>query len=121
MRFEIYKLTCMVDARVYIGVTSRTTGKRFWDHTRYARLPLPKRPLKSGKRPTPIQRALRIYGTDRFTVETIDVANSREEAWAKERYWIRTYRSNERKYGYNRTKGGDGLWKNPPPDLEEIS
>ncbi len=118
MSFEIYKLTCMVDGRVYIGVTSRTSGKRFWDHTWYARMPL--RRLKSRKRPTVIQRALRIHGPERFTVEVIDRADSKEDAWQKERYWIHVYESNKRPKGYNRTSGGEGIFASKSVRLEDI-
>ena len=107
MLYDIYKLTCVVDMKVYIGLTSRGAAARFDDHCQYAR-----RVLRRGRRnPTPIQRAIRIHGENRFVVEVIDLAETKEEAWQKERYWIRMYRSNDRRFGYNRTPGGEGLFR----------
>lgn len=50
------------------------------------------------------------YGFKNFDViEEFDFAISKEELQNKERYWISHYRSNDYKYGYNNTNGGEGL------------
>lgn len=115
MYWDIYKLTNSIDGKVYIGLTSRTAAVRFDDHCQYARKIL----RRGRKNPTTVQRAIRIHGENKFSVEVIDLAETREAAWQKERYWIRMYRSNDRRFGYNRTPGGEGVlrpWQKEKPE-----
>jgi group I intron endonuclease len=57
-------------------------------------------------------RAIQKYGEENFKVENIDYAETIEEAWEKEQYWIAYYKSNHSRYpnnGYNMTDGGEGI------------
>lgn len=50
------------------------------------------------------------YGFESFEVdEEFDFAYSKEELKLKEEKWIKHYKSNNYKYGYNRTAGGDSF------------
>lgn len=57
----------------------------------------------------PIEHAIQKYGkiTDFILLEEIDV-NDRELMRQREKYWIAKYHSNDRKFGYNVSEGGDG-------------
>lgn len=93
----IYKITNKINGKVYIGQTSSTIEKRWKKHQYDA----------YGKRSWQIhkfQEAIKEFGADNFTVEQIDVAATKEEANAKEIYWIKQYNATEE--GYNVSRGG---------------
>lgn len=94
----IYKGTNKVNGKVYIGLTVRTLKIRLMEHK-----------YKSTVNPNYLYRAIRKYGWDSFDWEVIDTANSHEELNEKEKYWISFHCSNNNKYGYNETAGGDGI------------
>lgn len=55
----------------------------------------------------PLYRAFQKYGKENFTVEVIEECKSREQVCELERYYINKFKSNNRKYGYNQTSGGE--------------
>lgn len=91
----IYKITNIINGKIYIGMTQRTVEERFQEH------------LKDSNRRTfekrPLYDAIRKYGKEAFIVETIEETDFPDK---REVYWIEYYQSF--KYGYNATKGGDG-------------
>lgn len=93
----IYKITNLINDKVYVGKTLKTAEERWKEHCYdYKRKCCEKRPLYS---------AMKKYGIENFICETIeectvDVINDREM------YWIEYY--NSFRYGYNATRGGDG-------------
>ena len=108
----IYKITNLVNNKVYIGQTSQKNfnerysakGKGiervYWYHVyrkRYGDL-----------RNTHLLRSIEKYGFDKFVVDEIfDVAYDEKELNEKEMYWIKYYNSNDPNYGYNGTIGGE--------------
>lgn len=53
--------------------------------------------------------SIKKYSFNAFEVkEEFDVAYSKDELDKKEIYWIKYYKSNNKKFGYNSTIGGDG-------------
>lgn len=88
---EIYKITNLINNKVYIGQTSTSMKQRMSEHLRHNLLP--------------IDRALNKYGIENFEVEVIDEANSKEELNQKEIYYIKKYNC-IRPNGYNLTIGG---------------
>ena len=93
----IYKITNIINDKIYIGKTSQTIEKRWKEHcSDYLRRNEEKRPLYS---------AMKKYGIQNFKIEEIEQCTS-EEANEKEKYWIEYY--NSFKNGYNATIGGDG-------------
>jgi group I intron endonuclease len=95
----IYKITNIVNNKVYIGQTQKTLEERFKHHVNFA-----KKDYRS--KDICFARAIRKYGENNFIIEKIDEADSKELLNEKEKYWINFYDSF--KSGYNSTLGGDG-------------
>lgn len=95
----IYKITNIVNNKVYIGQTIRPVEKRFQRHINDS---------LNNVIDTHFSRAIRKYGKDNFEIEIIDAAESQDELNLKEQYWIRYYNSIDTQYGYNET---DALYK----------
>lgn len=91
MKKDIYKITNLINGKVYIG-QSVNAKRRFRDHRT--------RTTKSA-----IASAIAKYGKQNFTYEIIEgqVENYNE----REKYWINFYQSNIRGIGYNITPGGE--------------
>ena len=87
--FSIYKITCTINNKVYIGQTSGTLKHRFYQHVN----------KESGC--IKLKRAIEKYGKENFTIEEIDIASDKETALQKEAHYIKQYKSNNIKYGYN--------------------
>lgn len=98
---EIYKITNLVNNKIYIGKDTTSDEKYFG----------------SGLL---INRAFEKYGKDNFIKEVIDTTNDYNELSEKEIYWISYYNSTDKKIGYNISTGGDGgdtLSNHPELDL----
>lgn len=93
----IYKITNIINNKVYIGQSIRPIEKRFDRHINDA---------INNVLDTHFARAIRKYGKDNFKLELIDTAENQEDLNLKEQYWIRYYNSVEN--GYNET---DALFK----------
>ena len=100
MSNEVYKIANNVNGKVYIGITSQGADVRFGHHLYEAR---------SGST-FPIHNAIRKYGVDNFTVETIAECESYEQLKELEKKFIKEYQSKLREFGYNLTDGGDGTF-----------
>lgn len=96
----IYKITCIVNNKVYIGQTIRAMESRFKRHLNAAE--------KSVNSTIYFQRAIKKYGRDAFKIEKIDEANTQLELNEKEKYWISFYNSTNSNFGYNSALGGEG-------------
>ncbi|MBQ1271702.1 MAG: GIY-YIG nuclease family protein [Clostridia bacterium] len=93
----IYKITNVINDKVYVGKTLDTIEKRWKEHCRdYKKERCEKRPLYD---------AMTKYGIENFKISLLEEV-SESEINEKEIYWIETLGSF--KYGYNATKGGDG-------------
>lgn len=92
----IYKVTNLINQKIYIGQTINTLHHRWLRHQYDA---------FCNNKQTKFARALRKYGIDNFRIEQIDTANTQEELNEKERYWIAYYDSCHQ--GYNSTDGGE--------------
>lgn len=91
----IYKITNLLNGKLYIGQTSRTVEERWKEHQRDRT----RRDFES----RPLYRALNKYGIENFSIETIEETDNPCE---REKFWIEYYGSY--KNGYNATIGGDG-------------
>lgn len=95
MPYLLYKIVNRVNGKAYVGFTKNTLEWRIKAH-RY------------GPNPNAlIHKAIKKYGKDAFTVETIGTASNRQQAAALERELIaahNTFMPN----GYNMTPGGEG-------------
>lgn len=93
----IYKITNILNNKMYIGQTTGSLQDRFDRH---------KQDAISGRLDTHFARALRKYGIENFIAEIIDTATTQEELNQKEHYWIGYYHACQD--GYNET---DSMFK----------
>jgi len=103
----IYKITNTINGKVYIGKTEGTLQNRWQAHKDARRYSL-----------CALHNALRKYGIGSFTIKKIFTAESSELLNRAECNFIRKYQSNNPKFGYNMTPGGDGRPKGKPQSVE---
>lgn len=96
--YNVYRVTCVVTNKAYIGITRRSVGTRWSAHCSLAK----RRPNVQ----TALGKAIRKYGRDNFTVETLTTACDAREATAVERGLIAQYGTLSPR-GYNLTSGGE--------------
>lgn len=100
---EIYKITNILNGKVYIGATKRNLNIRKEDHLKsYNNKNLRMYNFK-------IYKAMREFGIENFKFETIEICKN-EQLGERERYYIKLYDSKNN--GYNEAIGGEGkpLW-----------
>ena len=93
----IYKITNIVNNKIYIGKTTTSLKQRFKEHCQFAR---------NIQNQTHLANAIRKYGEESFKIEKIDTAKTNDELNIKEQYWIASLDAINN--GYNLTSGGDG-------------
>lgn len=93
MNYTVYKHTCP-NGKVYIGITS-TIPERRWERG------------KKYKNNIYFTRAINKYGWDNIKHEILLTKLTKKEACEKEIELIIQYKSNDRKYGYNLSAGGE--------------
>lgn len=91
----IYKITCLVNKKLYIGQTIRSLKARWASHI-----------SDSGCKnsTSKLHRAIKRYGSDQFEIEIIEECIDQEALDSKEVYWIDHYKSISQ--GYNILSGG---------------
>lgn len=94
----IYKITNVLNGKMYIGKTSSTIQERWKEHLKDA--------TRRSKEHRPLYSAIKKYGADNFIIEQLEEVPNDEIACKREIFWIEYYGSF--KNGYNATKGGDG-------------
>lgn len=92
----IYKITNNINNKVYIGQTTRTVSIRYKNHLYNA---------QRGRREH-LYEAIRTYGGNNFSVETLAEAFSKEKLDELEIYYIAFYESRNPQKGYNIALGG---------------
>ena len=97
----IYKITNKINGKCYIG-QSVNIQQRFNRHRT-----APFNPNNRSKN-SPLYQAIRKYGLENFTFEILCECQ-KEDLNEKEKSYIRTYKSHNKKYGYNQTDGGDNV------------
>lgn len=90
----IYKVTCLINNKIYIGKTLYSLNKRKNDHISC-----------SAKNDTYFHKAISKYNPNNFSWEIIE-ENDKEKLPKREQYWIKKFNSFGE--GYNLTYGGDG-------------
>jgi len=94
----IYKITNIINNKKYIGKTKLTLKKRCQRHLS----------LMRQNKNRYFYDSLRKYGPNNFIVEQIEECKTDLQTNIREKYWIKYFKSNNKKYGYNLTLGGDG-------------
>lgn len=103
----VYKITNLINQKVYIGYTTRTMEERWKQHISCAYNPN----TKDGSYEHALKRAIRKYGVSNFSIEQLESSDNKEYLSEREKYWIQYYNSctmSPNGYGYNLTFGGDG-------------
>ena len=95
--FEVYKITNILNNKIYIGITSIGTGRRFKVHCSKSRL---------GSN-YPLHKAIKEYGEDKFRPDLIEICDSVETLREREKYFISLFNSTDPNIGYNTTNGGE--------------
>ena len=85
----IYKITNLINGKVYVGKTTRSINKRINEHK---------------SKGTLVGVALLKYGDSNFTIDVLDTAKTKEELRQKERRWIGVFNCFD-PHGYNRALG----------------
>lgn len=93
----VYKITNKLNGKSYVGITTKTITERFDAHLN-----------RANREKSAVQRAMKKYGKDNFTIEQLDTANSQAELFEKEIFWIEKLNT-FKGYGYNLTLGGGGI------------
>lgn len=83
------------NGKSYIGMTKQTVERRSQSGKGY-------------KTQRVFYRAIQKYGWDNFQHNILEENLTHNEACEKEQYYIKKYKTNQSKYGYNVTFGGDG-------------
>ena len=74
----IYRITNNLNGMIYIGQTRKTVAERVKQHI---------------YRQSKIGKAMTKYGTENFSIDVIDHADTQEELDSLERFWIAFYNS----------------------------
>ena len=91
MQVKIYLIMNRTNFKKYVGLTSRTVARRFYEH--------------SINRKSAIGLAIQKYGYDNFLIVILEVCDTLEKANEREKFWI-AFHDCIAPNGYNRTDGG---------------
>lgn len=103
--YKVYKHV-FPNGKIYIGITSQTLNERWRGGKGYGNNPH-------------IIRAINKYGWDNVKHYVLKGDFTLDEANSKEKELIKKYKSDDPKYGYNITSGGDGCPGVSHPHTEE--
>lgn len=98
--YQIYKITNKINGKIYIGMTKQGIVKRWDGHLG--------RVTSKTKKKYYLHNAIIKHGEENFSIEEIDSCIGFKTANDLEMKHVALTNSNNRKIGYNLTKGGDG-------------
>lgn len=105
---HIYRITNIINDKMYIGQTIQKNPKmRWYDHCSRAR----------NGQTNHLYNSMRLYGAENFVWEIIDSANTLDDLNQKEQYWLNYYRAqgitvyNNREAGGNKTHSPESIEK----------
>ena len=105
----IYKITCIINDKSYIGKTTKGMSKRYTTHINNAN-----RGVKGA-----LYNAIRKYGTESFIIECVEICNCPSLLNSREIELIKIHDTYNN--GYNMTLGGDGgVYKHDEETIELI-
>lgn len=96
--WKVYVHINKINNKKYVGITQQTCKKRWMNGKGYKTCPK-------------FYKAINKYGWDNFEHIVLKENLTEEQAKQFEIYFIDLYKSNERKFGYNLTRGGQGRLK----------
>ena len=99
-RYTVYRVTNVLNGKVYVGVTTKSLNERWKHHV-----------FSSKNNDLVFGAAIRKYGEDRFTMEVLEKCESRQHMLEREKFWIEELNSHvSQGRGYNMTMGGEGVF-----------
>ena len=98
--YTIYKITNLINNKVYIGQTIQKPKNRWKQHKCSGN-------RKNTSKTAPLYYSMRKHGLEKFIFEPICSCFDIGELNLRETYFILLYHSNEAKFGYNCDTGGD--------------
>src|SRR3972149_4668882 len=101
MKYVVYAHKSKVNGKVYVGITSKTIKWRWSEHCRKDKY---RCGLNSGNY---FQRAIVKYGVGNWESNILEICDLLETVEAAEVKWIKHYKSNDKRFGYNLTEGGN--------------
>lgn len=108
----IYCIENIIDNKKYIGLSIDI----------YRRRNIHFRLLKNNKHINDhLQNSYNLYGKDSFKFYIIEQCKTKDKLAKREIYYIKKYKTSNRKYGYNNTSGGDGVRNLSEESREKIS
>jgi hypothetical protein len=96
----VYKITNSINDKVYIGQTKATAEDRWKWHLDQVK--------RGGSNPDGLHHAIKLHGSECFTITILERCGDLRELAAREREYIKEYNSIAPN-GYNIGKGGEGL------------
>jgi group I intron endonuclease len=91
----IYKIRNLTNNKIYIGRTIKSLAQRKKEH-------------ENNTHNHHLHNAFKLYGILNFKWSILSKCKSLDELYDKEIYYIKAYKSNNPKFGYNITGGGEG-------------
>src|ERR1700686_2320173 len=101
-KFYVYQLKNKLNNKLYIG-ESKDPYKRLIRH----------KSIANCKKGYIIHAAIRKYGIENFDFSILYSFETKQEALNKEKELIKEFKSNQKKFGYNITEGGEGCSRGP--------
>lgn len=96
MNYIVYKISNTINNKVYFGITQQSLNKRWQQHK-----------CNSSRKNYHLYNAIKKYGFENFKIEVVYNAKNKHDMFKKEIELIHTYKSNDRRYGYNNSTGGE--------------
>lgn len=109
----IYKITNIINGKVYIGLTNNF-NRRMNEHFATSSN------SDSSKYNHHLYASIRKYGWENFDKTILEEKLTRIEANEREKFWIESYQSSDRDFGYNLTEGGENAQTASRLSKEEI-
>lgn len=97
-KFVVYKCTNLINGKVYIGKTYDYRDRISKHH--YVAF--------NKNDDSYFCKALRKYKQENFKWNILSQVDTEEEVFELEKFWIKYFKSNNKKFGYNLTNGGEG-------------
>lgn len=101
----VYKITNLINRKIYIGITKRNIKIRFNEHATCVK--------RQPNRPSVIGLAIEKYGKENFNIEVLEKIeldtneNLNDKLNILEKQYVKKFQSYKKEIGYNRTMGGD--------------
>lgn len=98
----IYKITNLINNKIYIGKWEGRNPIQRWNQHRYGL-------KRNSHRNSYLQNSWNVYGEENFTFEVVDQANSKDELSKLEIEWMVRLDTINREHGYNLVIGPSGF------------